>query len=131
VGYSDNQKENHMSINTTNLVIAIADHTGEVEIHAEGCNHLNATVKMYGDFGPRVPKWSHTVSAAEYGETIDEVRLNWTRWNEGCWVDKTSGCATGGRAKNHPVPADIYDPEGETREERDEWIRVNWFGGQS
>ena len=118
---------NTNTTNTTNLVIAIADHTGETEIHAAGCNHLNATVYMYGDWGVRVPKWNHTVDAAKYGNTTDEVRLNWAVGNEGCWIDKTAGCATGGRAKSHPCPADIYDPEGETREEIAEWIAKNWF----
>jgi len=112
---------------TTELVIAVATDGEGTEIHAKGCKHLSATKWLYGPGTIRVPKWSHTVPAAEYGETIAEVRTNWAVWNEGCWIDKTSGCATGGRGKSHPVPHDIYDrPEFETREELAKWVAERW-----
>jgi len=116
--------------NTPALVIANIADTGDYEIHAAGCQHVHANVRVRDDWGRNVtmPKYRAVRDAGCYGDNTYDIRVHFAAENDGLWITKTAGCATGGRGKNHPVPADIDDyAEGDTAAERAEWIIKNWM----
>lgn len=112
------------------LVIANLNDSGDYEIHAAGCQHLHANVRIKDDHGLRhiIPKYGAIHNADCYGDNIFDIRVNFAAQNDGLWITKTAGCATGGRGKNHAVPSNIYDyAEGDTADERAAWVIENWM----
>jgi len=79
------------------LVIAVSDHLGLHEIHAAGCSHLRATIPLYAEGGPRIPKWDDVIDAAAVGETIEEIEANWAAFcghdAHYTFISKVAACA--------------------------------------